>query len=109
MVTRALIAQGAVDNNEIGRRPLWNNLARRGDADEEATSGDKQLFREQHGKRGAHGTADDAETLSQMIEFIKISMIACPVLAALRAPGFGERPQDVTVRIENTNFWHRSA
>ena len=108
MVARAFIAQRAVDQDEIRRRPLRNNLPRRGDADEEATSGDKQLFCEQHGKRSAHGAADDAETLCHMFEFVKLGMIACPVLAAVSAPGFGERPQDVTVWIEDANFWHRS-
>src|SRR6516225_4665727 len=108
MVTCAFIAQGAVDDDEIRRRPLRNNLPSRGDADEKPTSRDKQLFCEQHGKRRAHRTADDSEALSSVYEFVKISVIACPVLAAAGAPGFGERPQDVAIGIEDANFWHRS-
>ena len=71
MVARAFVAQRPVDQDEIGRRPLRDDLPGRGHADEKAAAGDEQLLGQQHGERGADRAADDAEAFSGMLEFVE--------------------------------------
>ena len=63
MIAGALVAQRAVDHDEIGRRALRDDLAGRGHADQKAAAGNEELLGEQHGKGGADRAADDAEAL----------------------------------------------
>ena len=56
MMAGAFVAQRAIDQHKIGRRPLGRDLSGGGDADEKPTAGDKKLFGDQHGKWCAYST-----------------------------------------------------
>lgn len=106
-----LIRQGAVDEHEIGRRPLFEDLSGGGHAEEQAAAGDEELLGQQHGKRSAHRAADDAEGFSRMLELVEFSVVARPAIAPPDPSGFDERAQNIAVRIEqadlrNRGKWH---
>src|SRR5436190_20813728 len=102
MVTCALVAQRAVDQNEIGWRPLLDDLPGRSHADQQAAAGGKQLLRQQHGKGGTHGAADDAEMLVPVREFVEVGVVTGPASGAAAPSALGERSDDIAVRVEQT-------
>lgn len=87
VIARAFIAQGAVDQDEIGRFAQGGNLAGRGDADQEFTAAGKEFFGQQHGKGSADGTADDAKALPCQWKGIERGMVTSPIGIDGRLPG----------------------
>src|SRR5262245_14696406 len=108
MVAGPLVAQGAVDQDEIGRWRLLHDLPRRRHADEKAASRDKELLGDEHREGGAHSAADDAQAFSRMLEFIQIGMVARPTERPTGPPGLDEHAYDVAVRIEDADLRHCS-
>src|ERR1700726_1902134 len=109
MVTRALVAQRAVDQDEIGRRPLLDDLPGRGHADQQPAAGGKQLLGQQHRKGGTYGAADDAEMLAPVLEFVEVGVVTRPPDRAAAPTALGERPDDIAVRVEQADLRYRRA
>ena len=78
MVAGALVAQRAVDHDEIGRLAERRDLAGRGHADEKPAPRREQLLGDQHGKSGADRAADDAEAHRRVLELEQFGVIAGP-------------------------------
>ena len=106
MIAGALIAQRALDHDEIRRGAERRDLARRGHADEKPASRREQLLGEQHGKSGADRAADDAEAHRRVLELEQLGMIAGPARRRRRPAGAAQRPHDVAVRVEQADLGH---
>ena len=107
MMAGPLVAQRAVDQHEIRRRPHWGDLTGRGYADQQPAAGDEQLLRHQHGERRAHGKAHDADRDPVMLRHIHFGVIAGPAVGRPRPPAGTQRAHDVAVRVECAHRRHR--
>src|SRR5258708_26671831 len=63
VVARPLVAQRAIDNNEIGRRARRHDLTCRCEAEQKPTAAREQFFRDQDRERGAHDPSNNAYLL----------------------------------------------
>ena len=107
MITRPLVAQRAVDQDEVRRRSDGIDLAGRGNADEQSAAGREELLGDQHGERRADGAADDADLADAVeIEGKKLGVVAGPSFMDAAGAGPLEVTDDVTVRIEHADFGH---
>ena len=106
MIAGALVAQRALDHDEIGRGAERRDLARRGHADEKPASRGEQLLGEQHGKRRADRAADDAEAHRRVLELEQLGMVAGPAGRRRRPARPVQRPHDVAVRVEQADLGH---
>ena len=105
MIARSLVAQRAVDQDEIGRRPDRIDLAGRRNANEQPAAGREELLGDQHGEGCADRAADDPDLADAIeIEGKKLGMVAGPPF--MDAPGAGplEVTDDITVRIKHADF-----
>lgn len=105
MIAGSLIAQRAINQNEVRRRSDRIYLAGRCDADKQPTTGRKKLFGDQHGERRTYGTADNAN-LANAIEFEgqQFSVVAGPAFMHSAAARSLEITHHVAVRIEHTDL-----
>ena len=106
MIARPFVTQSAIDDDEVWRLSCSNNLARRCDAQQEAATGCKQLFSDQHCEWRAYGTSDDPNRPLAQCEHIKRGMIAGPGFKWLRLRRFPELADNVAIRIKDTNRGH---
>ena len=79
MVARALVAEGRLDEDEVGRRPQGLDLPRRGDADQEFAAGREHLLGHQHRVGRADRATDDADRAPGFLEPVKDAVVAGPV------------------------------
>jgi hypothetical protein len=107
VIARPLVAQRALDQDEVRRRLQRRDLPRRCNADEQATSGSEQLFRDQHGEGCADGAADYADRQAAVFEEMEIGMVAGPAVMATHPPLPLELADDVAVRIQQADLGHR--
>ena len=108
MVARSLIAQCALNENVIGRRAVIGDLARRRKAQNQAASGGRKLLGDEHGKRTADRTADDAQPVAALKPFPHLGVVAGPMGRPCRAMALTQVVNNVAVRIENANGRHRA-
>ena len=106
MVTRPLIAQRAVDDDEIRGRSSRSNLARRGDAHQNLATAGEQFFGNQDGERRADGAADDPDRLTGQREGVEHGVIAGPVRKRLRLTGLPQPAHDIAVGIQDAERRH---
>jgi len=78
VIAGALVAQRAIDDDEVGRRLGRQDLARRGYAEEEPAAGSEQLLRHQHREGGPDDAADDADLVTIDLEGVEVGMVAGP-------------------------------
>jgi hypothetical protein len=105
MVAGPLIAQGAVDDDKVGRRSGWSDLPGRGQAHQQLAAAREQLFRDEDSERRAYRAADDTDGLVPERKRIEPRVVARPALEDLRLAGLPETAHDVAVRIENADRW----
>ena len=104
MVARTLVAQRAVDDNEVRWSLHRSDLASRSHTDEKPAARREQLFGDQDRKRGANGAADDAVFAPFVMKPVEIRVVAGPTGMAVSMPGSTQVPHDVAIWIENTDF-----
>jgi hypothetical protein len=104
VIAGAFVAQGAVDDDEVGRRLNRKDLAGRGHADEETAARGKQLFRNKHRKCGADRVADDAVLPLPAAKDVELGVVTGPAGMTVSAFRSTEVPHDVAVRIKNADF-----
>lgn len=105
MIARSFVAQGAVDQDELGGRSVVGDLAGGRDADEQPTAGGKKLLSYEHRKRGACRAADNAHLSDTVeVEDQKVGMVAGPPPMGTSGTGPLEVPHDVAVGIEHTHW-----
>src|SRR6185312_6503279 len=79
MIACALVAQGAVDRDVIGRRSGLCELSGRRDADQQAAAAAKELLGNQHRIGGADRVADRTDPLPVLLPLDQPRMVAGPV------------------------------
>ena len=102
----ALVAQGAVDQHDIGRLAQIGDLPRRRDVDQKPAPRGKKLLGHQHRERRANGTADDAggAAIAQG-EFEQFGMVARPT-RAWRGAVAAEMADQVAVGVQHADRRH---
>jgi hypothetical protein len=103
MIARSLVSQRPLDDHEIGRRASRNDLAGRGEAEQQATTACEQLLGNQDRERRADDTADDACGLSGKAEGIELGVIAGPGLERLGSSRSLEATENIAVGVENAH------
>jgi len=78
MIARSLVAQRALDQDEIGRLAYQGDLARRGDADQEPATRGEHLLGHQYGIGRSDRAANDAEALAGVLEAVHFAVVAGP-------------------------------
>jgi hypothetical protein len=106
MVAGSLIAQCAVDHDEIRRLAGRRDLTRRCDADQQAAATGEQFFGDQNRKRRPDGASDNAGLLFAERKPIELGMIAGPIFGALRLPGRLQAADDIAVGVEDADGRH---
>ena len=106
MIAGALVAQRAVDHDEIGRLAERRDLAGRGHADEKTAPRREQLLGDQHGKSGADGAADDTEAHRRVLELEQFGVVASPAGRRLSPARAAQGAHDVPVGVEQADFRH---
>ncbi len=101
MVTRALIAQRAVDHHEIGRASRGSDLPRRSEADQKLAPGGEQLLGHQHREGRPDDTADNPDPAPGKVECVEFGVIAGPVGEGDRRAALAQLAHEVAIRIEN--------
>ena len=104
MVARALVAQRAIDDNEVRWSLHRSDLASRSHTDEKLAARREQLFGDQDRKRGANGAAHDTVFAPFVMKPVEIRVVAGPTGMAVSMPGSKQVPYDVAIWIENTDF-----
>src|SRR5262249_1482857 len=103
VVARALVAQGAINDDEIGRLAGWSNLPGRRKAQQEAATAGEKLFRHKNRKRRTNRAADNSHGRAFQRECIEVSVIARPWVERRSPPALSQSPDHVTVGIENAD------
>jgi hypothetical protein len=106
MVACSFVAQGPLNDDEVGGRLDGADLTGGRHADEELATCGKELFGEKNRKGCADRASDDAVTSALMIELIQVSVVASPVAAAAGASGGREVAHNVAVRIKHADCWN---
>ena len=106
VVTRSLIAQCPVDDDEVRRRPSRNNLAGRSETDEQLAAAGEELFGNQHGKGRADRAPDNSNGLIRQLELVQFGVITRPGLEGLRRPGLAQLPNQVAVWVQDADGGH---
>src|SRR5579863_4832233 len=104
MIARALVAQRAINDNEVRWRLNWCNLARRCHAEKKPAARCEQFFGDEDSERGANGATDDAVFAAFVMKPKKLSMVTCPTSMAIGAASGAQMPHDVPIWIENADF-----
>jgi hypothetical protein len=105
MVTGPFVAQGALDQHEIGWLPGRNKLSGGCDADQQPAPRCKQLLGDQHGERCANRTADHADGCRWRDEFLHLGMVAGPVWIQAGSSLF-QLAREIAIRVEETDLRH---
>jgi hypothetical protein len=108
MIAGALVAQGAINDDEIGSRARRCDLARGCEAEQEAAAAGEQFFGDQNGEWRADGTADDAHRLAGQFEGIQLRVVTGPAFERLRSAFLSQPPHHVAIRIKDAGRWHRN-
>jgi drug/metabolite transporter (DMT)-like permease len=103
VIARSLIAQRAVDDDEIWRPSCPGDLTRGCEAHQESAAAGKQLFRDQDGKGGTHGATHDADGLPGEREFVELAVITGPSFEWMRVARTPQPANNVAVGIENAH------
>jgi len=82
VIARPLVAQRALDQDEVGRRAHRHDLAGRRHADEEPAPRSEELLGDKHGEGCANRAADDTELELCLAEAVELGVIAGPVRVA---------------------------
>jgi hypothetical protein len=100
---RSFVAQGAVDEDEVGRVRERGELAGGADADDEGRAAGGELLGDEDRERGSDRAADDADVQATDIGGPHLRVVAGP--AGLQAPqaGVDEVADDVTVGVEQAD------
>jgi hypothetical protein len=107
VITRPLVAQRSVNQDEVRRRPDWGDLSGGRDADEKSAAGREELLCHEHGERRTNGAADDPDLADAAeIEGKKLGVVAGPTVMDAAGAGPLEVADDVTVWIEHADFGH---
>jgi len=104
MVAGTLIAQRAVNDNEVRRSLQRSDLASRSHTDEKLAARREQLFGDQDRKCRADRATNDATLASFVIKSIKIRVVAGPTGVALGASRSSQVPHDMAIWIENADL-----
>ena len=78
MVTRAFVAERAVDNHEIRRRLHGEDLTGRGHAHKKTAARCEQFLGDKDRKRGADNAAQDAIFMPAFTKDIEVGVVASP-------------------------------
>src|SRR5262245_57169739 len=104
MVAGPLVAQRAVDEDEVGRWADRGDLAGRRDANEQSAAGREKLLRDQHGEWRADGAADDTDLAEAgEIEGKELGVIAGPSFVDASCAHPLEVTDDVAVRVQHAD------
>ena len=103
MVAGPLIAQRAVDHDEVGRLPRRENLTRRGEANHELAPAGKQLLSNKDGEGRTNDPANNSDTVAAEVERIEFGVIARPTCERLCRPGAPQRAHQVAIRVQNAD------
>ena len=106
VVTRALVAKRAVDDDEIRRLSGRSDLARRRDAHQQLAAAGEQFFGNQDGERRADGAADDPDRLTGQREGVERGVIAGPIRKRLRLTGLPQPAHDIAVGVQDAERRH---
>ena len=106
MVAGPLVAQGAVDDDKIGRRSGRHDLAGRGDAEQQTAAAREQFFRDQDRERSADRAADNADDLAGQIRIHRVGYGSRATLERLRSAFLAQPPHDIAVGIEDADRRH---
>jgi len=108
VVARPLVAERAVDENEVRRVVPRRDLSRGGDAHEEPAAGGEQLLGDEDGKRRSDRASDDPELLAVSLEPVEVRVVAGPRLVFSRRARRRQVTDDVPVRIEDADVRDRA-
>lgn len=79
VITRSLVAQRTIDQDEVWRGSVIGDLAGGRNTDEQPAAGGKELFGHEHRERSAHGAADNPGFSNAIeIEGEELSVVASP-------------------------------
>jgi len=106
MVARALVAQGAVDDDEVRGRSGRHDLSGRCDAQQQAAPAGKQFLRDQDSGRRADGAANDPGRLARERRSVELGVIAGPAVERFGSPLSPQLANHIAVRIEDADRGH---
>ena len=104
MVARAFVAKRPVDDDEVGWRSHWKDLAGRGHAEEELAARGKEFFSDQNGERGANCTTHDTVFVPLVMKDVEIGVVAGPAGMTVGTSPGTQVPHDIAIRIEQADF-----
>ena len=104
MIARALVAQGAINHDEIWKLGGWGDLTSRGHADQQVTTAREKLLRYKNGKWSADRPPDDACHLCADCERIEFGVIAGPIFGKTRLTGRLQTTNNISVRVQDADW-----
>src|SRR5665647_55788 len=102
----AFVAQGLVDEDEVGRVCQWLELAGGGDGDDQVSAAGEQLLGDQDGEGGSDCAADHSDSCPGQVGDAHVGVVARPAGVELSPAGVGEVGCDVPIGIEQTDSGH---
>ena len=106
MIACPLVAECAIDEDEVWRGPDRSNLPGGRHADEQPATGCEKLFGDQHGERSTDRAAYDSDLANAVeIEGEKFGVIAGPSFMDAARAGPLEVTDNVAIWIEHADFW----
>ncbi len=106
MITCSLIAQGAINHDEIWRLTGGNDLTGGGNANQNVASAGEKLLRYEYSERRTYRAANNPNFAPRKIERVEFGMITWPSLKRTRLPGASEPADNIAVRIKHTDTRH---
>ncbi len=103
MVACPLVAQGFLNEDYVRRLAQWEDLARRGDADQQLAARSEQFLGHQHRKRSAHHPPDNAVGHILMHERIQARMVTGPGVMRRETVGGPQVIDEIAVRIKHAD------
>lgn len=107
MVTGPLIAQGAVDHDEVGGLSRRNNLTCRGEANEQLAPAGEQLLGYEDGEGCTNDPTNNPDLLRAEVECVEFGVITGPARKWLCRPSLSQPTHQVAVGVQNADGGHR--